>query len=412
MKRRCLSAMAALLAIPTALVSNTFASDLGGNCCSDLEERIAELESTTARKGNRKVSLTISGWVAEQITLWDDGVERNVYVTGVGSALATHVTFSGSASISPDLTAGYVLHLEAIDSDPTTTNQSRPDGPSLITNGLNAVQTFQSYWFLKSDRLGKVSVGLQSQPSDNAAILVDGSGSLVPANWAAYDVFSFNIRDRSGGNVSKAGSPLVWGNVGACLPGDCYGLPFDGVRYDTPTWNGFSFSTSWSNHDIWDVAARYAGELEGFKVALTATYGQEKGAVIGGVPNSEYLQVGAYGQHIATGLFALINYASINDDVRDAAGLNPDVWYFKGGLRRNWNALGATVPYGEYLISRESVSSSSKLQWWGGGVVQEIDAAAMSLYLKYRNFSFSDDTLCTNGCRDMTEFTVGGLISF
>ena len=31
------------------------AADLGGNCCADLEERVAELEATTARKGNRKV---------------------------------------------------------------------------------------------------------------------------------------------------------------------------------------------------------------------------------------------------------------------------------------------------------------------------------------------------------------------
>ena len=37
------------------------AADLGGNCCADLEERIAELEATTARKGNRKVSLTDFG---------------------------------------------------------------------------------------------------------------------------------------------------------------------------------------------------------------------------------------------------------------------------------------------------------------------------------------------------------------
>ncbi len=37
------------------------AADLGGDCCADLEERIAELEATTARKGNRKVSLTNPG---------------------------------------------------------------------------------------------------------------------------------------------------------------------------------------------------------------------------------------------------------------------------------------------------------------------------------------------------------------
>ena len=50
------------------------AADLGGDCCADLEERIAELETTTARKGNRKVSVTITGYVTKQIIFWDDGV--------------------------------------------------------------------------------------------------------------------------------------------------------------------------------------------------------------------------------------------------------------------------------------------------------------------------------------------------
>jgi len=71
------------------------AADLGGNCCADLEERIAELEATTARKGNRKVSLTISGWVAEQVMWWDDGEEQNVYVGGIGTTLASHFKFTG-----------------------------------------------------------------------------------------------------------------------------------------------------------------------------------------------------------------------------------------------------------------------------------------------------------------------------
>ncbi len=54
------------------------AADLGGNCCADLEERIAELEATTVRKGNRKVSVTVTGWVNEAIFTWDDSISRNV----------------------------------------------------------------------------------------------------------------------------------------------------------------------------------------------------------------------------------------------------------------------------------------------------------------------------------------------
>src|SRR5881392_2746220 len=88
-------------------------ADAANDCCADLEERIAELEATTARKGNRKVSLTVSGWVAEQMMYWDDGFEKNLYITGLGTTLATNVKFTGQATIAPGYYAGYVLHLEA-----------------------------------------------------------------------------------------------------------------------------------------------------------------------------------------------------------------------------------------------------------------------------------------------------------
>ena len=47
---------------------------------------------------------------------WDDGAEQNVYVTGLGSTLASHFKFTGQATISPGWSAGYVIHVEAMDS--------------------------------------------------------------------------------------------------------------------------------------------------------------------------------------------------------------------------------------------------------------------------------------------------------
>jgi len=55
------------------------AADLGGDCCADLEERVAELEATTVRKGNKKVSVTLYGQVNRAVLFWDDHVEKNVY---------------------------------------------------------------------------------------------------------------------------------------------------------------------------------------------------------------------------------------------------------------------------------------------------------------------------------------------
>src|SRR3977135_3546912 len=55
------------------------AADLGGDCCADLEERVAELEATNARNGNTKVSATLYGQVNKAILFWDDGHERGSY---------------------------------------------------------------------------------------------------------------------------------------------------------------------------------------------------------------------------------------------------------------------------------------------------------------------------------------------
>ena len=68
---------AALIAAATVITTGAYAADLGGDCCADLEERVAELEATTARKGNRKVSLTISGQVNKLIMHYNDGTTSN-----------------------------------------------------------------------------------------------------------------------------------------------------------------------------------------------------------------------------------------------------------------------------------------------------------------------------------------------
>ena len=444
MKKSSLSALvAAGLLMGGLSAGSASAADLGGNCCADLEERIAELEATTARKGNRKVSLTISGWVGEQVMYWDDGAEQNVYVTGLGSTLASHFKFTGQATISPGWSAGYVIHVEAMDSDSLTLNQFSQHNvsalqPNNLSSGAYGVQLLQSYWFIKSDHLGKLGVGLQSSASDNAAILVDGSGSLVPANWVMFDYNGFLVRNSDGGFTGLNWQTLggfCYGGGGA--GGDCFGAPRDSVRYDSPTFHGFSVSASWGEDDFWDVAARFSGESNGFKLAVAAAYSQwsqdfftEPGLINSGgaatgvaliVPTSaqadgrwvDYFQIGAYVEHVPTGLWLYGAYGHIDPDGLTGAidvlaadgtvaatipgGLDRasgDTYYIKGGLRERWHPLGHTVLYAEYekfsnsvpdVLVNVGISSSTNL--WGLGVVQEIDAAAMSLWLSYRHIS-------------------------
>ncbi len=411
-------------------VGSASAADLGGDCCADLEERVAELEATTARKGNRKVSLTISGWVGEQVMYWDDGVEENFYQTGLGSTLSSNFKFSGQAQISPGWSAGYLIHVEVGTADSLGVNAD-DDDVALLLSGGSGVQILQSYWFMKSDHLGKISVGQVSQASDNTAILVDGSGSLVPANWVAFDVNSFVVRNRF--NAQPA---ITWGNTGSCRGmggawGDCNGLVLNGVRYDSPTFGGFSLSAGWGEDDFWDVAIRYAGEFGGFKIAAAAAYNEStEPFAIAAAPNTlEYFQAGVYVQHVPTGLFVLYNYGWLDEDQDQPFGRVPppdtQTHYVKAGIRAKISSLGHTVFYGEYLNNEDgsidipAFATSSELEVYGAGIVQEIDAAAMSLWIKYRHLEYDDNAVVNvNGVnlpidyQDFDYVAVGALIAF
>jgi hypothetical protein len=398
MKKYSLGALVAAGLLAGGLsVNSASAADLGGNCCADLEERIAELEATTARKGNRKVSLTISGWVGEQVMWWDDEFEQNVYVGGLGRTLNSHFKITGQATISPGWYAGYVVHVEVWGSETLLmTNQDVATGPSLYDlqdnenvinpafegNDFNGIGTLQSFWFVKSDHLGKVSVGYQSQASDNTALLVDGSGSLVPANYVLFDYGGFYLRAANGAPAPNTSIAGTFTHI------DHNGLPLNSVRYDSPTFGGFSVSASWGMDDFWDVAARYAGEHAGFKVAVAAAYFEntdESGIPNNSAPGAEHWQIGGYIQHVATGVFLYGAYGDLDNEV---STLEAETWYVKAGLRERWNPLGHTVLYGEYMDGEQETAldpDAGSLELWGLGIVQEIDAAAMSIWLSYRN---------------------------
>jgi hypothetical protein len=181
------------------------------------------------------------------------------------------------------------------------------------------------------------------------------------------------------------------------------------VRYDTPTFMGFSASASWGEDDVWGVAGRFAGEFSGFKLAAAVGYydnsdengngTKEVSERARGGKQSSAMQAGAYIQHVPTGLFV---YGAYGRDYNDVTGVrfngaqqvDGDNWYLKAGLRQKFTPFGATVLFGEYGINSDKMSntlwtagvSASEVTQWGLGIVQEIDAAAMSMFVVYRNY--------------------------
>ncbi len=406
------------------------AADLGGSCCADLEERIAELEATTARKGNRKVTLTISGYVAQEVTYWDDGGEANTYLWGMGPTQASHFKVAGKAQITPGWSAGYVMRLQNLRDNPFGANQD-------VTHSDNSINTQMAYWFIESKELGKVSVGQQAHAGKSAAMFTDQSGTQIISSYVLFDGAGFRLR-RADGTLA----PVTWGNLGFCYSqarpwgGDCNGIVSEGVRYDSPTFAGFTVSASWAEDDFWEVAGRYAGEAGGFKLAAGIAYSenvdeknQQPLAPFKGfaVKETSYFQVGGYAQHLATGLFVHAAYGrEDNSGTVLLSGATPEDgehWTVKAGIRQKWTPLGATIMWGDYTEYLDQLgpaalaagATGSTFTKWGGGLAQEIDAAAMTLWLKYHEQEADIDAPAAAGLDDIEDFrmvTAGGMINF
>lgn len=424
------------------LSDSALAADLGGDCCADLEERIAELEATTARKGNRKVSLSISGFVTQQVMWWDDGAESNVYVNSEAPDLATRFTFTGSALVRPGLKAGYQLTLSFDPTDSLLVDQN-------TANAGTGITILHSNWYFESDDYGTVRVGKLSHASDNAALDSDLSGTVIPANTVTFDGASFLLRPKGG--VGQSGATW-WGMAFFCqseqlgIGGDCAGDRRNAVRYDTPSFGGLVLSASWGRDDFWDVAARWKGEFQDFQLAISGAYTESSDINFG---KASYAQVGGFIKHNPSGLWVHALYGE------EDAGLpgRPDDshYYVKAGLTQRWSPLGNTHIYGEYGQNHDMYAAfvygsgdlcgaffgvggnignacanaadtnvnltSTEATRYGFGIVQDIDSASMQLWAKWRlhklTAEFEDGGVVgTQEFEDLNMFIGGAAIFF
>jgi hypothetical protein len=121
--------------------------------------------------------------------------------------------------------------------------------------------------------------------------------------------------------------------------------------------------------------------------------------------------------HKPTGLYVYGAFGQKHDDNRFDNGINPvnlgpnknidrndTVWYIQPGIEKKWIPLGTTTVFGTYRFDNNGTrntftgasaaavglaagttfyTSGAEVKTIGGGVVQNIDAAAMDLYLIY-----------------------------
>jgi predicted porin len=430
------------------------AADLSANCCADLEERIAELEETAARTGQRNVKLTVSGFLNEAIMFWDDGFEQNADIVTNDNGRG-RIAFRGVGKINDEWSAGFRLEIGIRIENSKRFSQDDP--------GIGGLDVRHSLWFIESKKYGRLTVG------DTGGA---GEGSTEMNLSKTFDVAKYSDPEdvalglflrRTDGSIVRttSGAGFAWYRLIRDYGDQAgEGRRSNMVRYDTPEIAGFIGIVNWGQDDAWEIGTRYRAENNGFRVAAAITYGENTelrpsggsyafaclGQIPGAPTDSSCNQLGmsASLMHDPTGLYTNVAYGQSIDNLIDETsrfrgvdGAEDKTWFWamEAGIQRKFVPIGTTTLFGQYYYDEGGSNAIRNIRengrparildtgysYIGGGVVQMVDQAALELYLYYRH-STAEMTLLpgTSGnatpidldLEDLDVVTAGALIRF
>ena len=184
---------------------------------------MAELEATTVRKGNKKVSVTLSGWVVKSMNWWDDG-DIDSFVVGDKDARLGEPLRHYRQRHDRSWLVRRLQHHRRGPGQPGWLRRRRSASSSLISEWrvqqyrLEDISTLYSYIYIKSDRWGTLNWGYLSPASDNPAVLADISGTVIESNAVFFEGGGFFLRPSHSGQNGFAGldQRLTFNNFLTC----------------------------------------------------------------------------------------------------------------------------------------------------------------------------------------------------
>lgn len=377
------AAVSSLVALHAAPVR---AADPGA-CCTGLDERVAELEATSARKDNRAVALSITGEVSRALLIWDDGARPDADPAD-NAAL-------DEARISPASKSGFIVELGFTDSPALFVNQASDAGKS-----ETSFEARLANWYVEGERNARQSVNQPSSAADGTAVIDLSRAHTEPVTWHNASLgFGGEGGDYTG---------LAWGNVAWGLESDKGDVP----GRDSPVFYGFLASAAWGENDSWDVALRFQKDLSAVRGTSGAGYlWVSDESTVSLYPNGTVAADGSISvMHVPSGLFGNVagNRSDLAREALAASG-NPNpgrMWTAQAGAEKPATSRGATALYGGYHevllgyagfngnasptppggATHTAASADTDVSRWGVGTVQQFDAAALEMYAVFNHF--------------------------
>ena len=366
--------------------------------------------------------------VCRKDQFWDDGEASDATaLADNGTTLGDRLTISASSEVASGLTGGIEVIYEMGIFNASLVGSTDQDAWSNSNNYTSTVSLLSSNVFL-GGAWGKVTFGTQSMPTDNIAVLEDPSLTLWSSISPIFHGNGFRIKNSGSGDlltgIGQGGT--TWGNFLNCFtaqglrgPGvgigiDCNGIYRTGVRYDLPSFAGVNIAIGYANDDVYDIAAKWKGDLGSMKASLAIGYSINQGPELpvglvqnpvnaaggvftgpgadvfnlttgtnsglgpdaSGIDEAETFQLQAGLMHPATGLFGAISYqheeADFSVPMLANASDDTDAFYFKGGIKKQWFSVGDTSIHGVYGQYNDQYDAAQAANGVNGSEVERI----------------------------------------
>jgi len=339
------------------------------------------------KSGTDSIKLSLSGQVNRGVLIADDGHDTHLFHVDNDNS-STRVRFVGKGNFNEDLSVGTQIEVQIESNSTASINQFSSRG---IGAGGFTERKLELY--VDSKRFGRVWVG-QGDTASNGTSEVDLSGTGVIGYSA--------VNDMAGGLIfSRGGAQPLAGDVtvGAAFS-NLDGLSRDDrIRYDTPSFRGFTASASAIAGGRWDVAARYAAELFDTKLAAAVAYWEAVG--------SEGVSGSISALHKSGVNFT---FASGNRDF-NAAGRNDSTFFYSklGYQRKFFPEIGKTALATDYFYGDDQSATGDISDSYGAFVVQNVDRIATEFYVGGRVYELARGG---TGFRNIVAVLSGARIKF
>lgn len=340
------------------------------------------------KSGNDKVQVKLYGEVNRAVMYADDGYQDKIFhVDNTNSE--TRVGLNGEVAAADYLTVGSSLELkwQANPSHAVSMDEEN-------ISGEFSEELVEVYFDFKN--AGKFSIGQGSMASDGASE-VDLSGTDIVGNSGVSDVGGgLKFYDAAGSGYGDDQGGTI---VGEAFKRQCCDLfnriTSDGlgkrqrVRYETPSFAGFTLSAAAGEADIADAALSYSGEFGGNQLEAMAAWSNPG-------EGSDYAQLNASASlQLNFGLNLTAGFGTHDMDELPTNGDDPVFTYGKIGWKCDQlfsvGSTAVSVDYGIYK-NGTALDIEQEATAIGAQFVQELSDYSTQLYAGYRAFSLEDNT--------------------